>query len=80
MTEPKRTRLIHTPLLDKELARLERKLRPDGARADLISFMTRLNGHTARINGNQLSLIIHRRRLPHAEILLIIQKWLKGRK
>jgi hypothetical protein len=79
-SDNQRTRLIHTPLLDKELARLEKKLRPDGARADLISFIGKRNGHSDRDNAIQISRVIHRARLPHAEFLLTVQAWLKRRK
>jgi hypothetical protein len=75
-----RTRLINTPLLDRELQRLERLLRPDGARQDLVSFMVKQNGQSEIVNGILLSKIIHRSRLPNVEIWLAIQKWVKSRK
>lgn len=77
---PERQRLAHTPLLDKQLKQLARALDIDGAQQDLIHFMNKMNRKTERHWGNQLSAIIHRRRLPNAEVLLVIQKWLNLRK
>lgn len=73
-------RIENTPMLDKWLKRLERALSRDGARHSLLRYISRLNGQPARQVSNRLSEIIHRRRLPHVEITLTINSWLKRRK
>lgn len=72
------SRLAETPHLDEWLCHLTAAISEDGRRANLIERMDKENPRGERYWSNQLSAIIHKRKIPNAEVLLVIQNWIGG--
>jgi hypothetical protein len=69
-----------TPCFDRWVKRVERKLAPHGAKADLARFLSGRYGRPARSWESNLAQIISRKVLPNAEIVLAIDAWLVRRR